>query len=421
MSAAALAALGKWSAALRRRPRLATGWLVAVGGTRFKANVAEALASIREMGGRSVLALIGIAVGIAAVIAMVSTGEIVKEETLRQFRALGTDVLTLRRRFTDEGYTIAPADAAMLPAAVPSIAAVAPWTAETGAVRHRGRDVAVRGAMFGVTERFAALHRLTVAEGRFISDLDRGMSFCVIGHRVAQNIRADGTQQAIGEHVRFRDRLFTVVGVLGPGVGSVQSAPVDDAVLIPLSTARRLGREIDMAIMRLTAGADPFAAVGEVLAYFEQVSPGLDLDVTSARQLIEQMRRQAQMFTLLFTAVGSISLIVGGVGVMNVMLMSIAERRTEVGLRRAIGARRRDIMAQFLTESAVLCLFGGIAGIVLGTVAAWAISQYAGWSFFVSAIAAALGVGVSTAVGVFFGFYPARHAARLDPIVALQA
>ena len=399
---------------------LAMDGLVAVGGARFKANVVEALSCIAEMGGRSVLALIGIAVGIAAVIAMVSTGEIVKEETLQQFRALGTDVLTLRRRFTEEGYIIAPADMAMVPAAVPSIAAAAPWTRESGYVHHRGREVVRRGEMLGVTEGFAPLHRLAVSEGRFVSDLDRGMNFCVVGHRVAQNIRALGTQDLIGEHVRFGGRLYAVVGALEPGVGSVQSAAVDNAILVPLSTARRLGGEIDNAIMRLRPGADPFAAVGAVQAYFAQISPGLDLDVKSARQLIEQMRRQAQMFTLLFTAVGSISLIVGGVGIMNVMLMSIAQRRAEVGLRRAIGARRRDIMAQFLTESAVLCLFGGIAGIVLGTIVAWAISQYAGWSFFVSITAAALGVGVSTAVGLFFGFYPARHAARLDPIVSLQ-
>ena len=374
------------------------------------------MSSLAEMGGRSGLALIGI----AAVIAMVSTGEIVKEETLRQFRALGTDIVTIRRRFSEGGHTISLADVTMLPAAVPAVAAVAPWMSDHGTMTYRGRELG-RGELLGVTEAFAGLHRLSMAEGRFISALDRGEPYSVIGHRVGQAMRTSGAKALVGESIRFAGRVYTIIGVLAPSVGSVQSANVDTSMLLPMPAAGRLGLEIDFGIMRLRPGADPYAAARDVKAYFKQVAPNVDMDVTSARHLIEQMQRQAQMFTLLFTAVGSISLVVGGVGVMNVMLMSIAERRAEIGLRRAVGARRRDIMAQFLTESALLCLLGGIAGIVLGSVAAWGISQYAGWSFFVSITAATLGVGVSTGVGLFFGFYPARHAARLDPIVSLRA
>lgn len=387
--------------------------------TLFKANVREAVSSLAAMGVRSVLALVGIAVGIGAVIAMVSIGEIVKEEALEQFRALGTDVVTIRRKRGGPG-ELARADVAGLADAVPPVAAAAPWTSDSAEVSFTGAAVA-RGQVLGVTEAFAPLHRLTVTAGRFISDLDRDRPFCVLGHAMAQQVREAGARQLVGERVRIEGRLLTVVGVLGPNPGSVQSPGTDDAVLLPIGATVRTGTVIDRAIARLRPGADASDAVRQVTAYFRRVAPGLELDVVSARQLIEQMQRQARMFTLLFGAVGSISLVVGGIGVMNVMLMSVTERRAEIGVRRALGARRRDIVAQFVTESATLCIVGGIAGIVLGAVSAWAISKFADWSFFLSLPAVWVGVAVSTGVGVFFGLYPARQAAQLDPIAALRA
>ncbi len=390
------------------------------GGGMLKANVREAVSSLAAMGVRSVLALIGIAVGIGAVIAMVSIGEIVTAESLEQFQALGTDVLTIRRRYADPAQPLTHAHVARLPDATRVVAAAAPWTSDYAEIVFEGVPL-MRGPVLGVTERYANLHRLTLTEGRFISDLDRSGAFCVLGDAVAAQLRAAGAPRLVGATVRVKERLFTVVGVLGPNLGSVQSAGTDDSVLLPLGATTRMGQEVDRGIARLRPGADAFAAVDQVNAYFGRVVPGTDIEVESARELIEQMQRQARMFTLLFGAVGSIALVVGGIGVMNVMLMSVAERRAEIGLRRALGARRRDIVAQFVTESAVLCLIGGCAGIVLGSASAWGISRFADWSFFVSQTAVVVGFGVSTAVGVFFGLYPARQAARLDPIAALRA
>ena len=386
----------------------------------FRANIREALSSLAAMGVRSVLALVGIAVGIGAVIAMVSIGEIVKEEALEQFRALGTDVVTVRRKRGDAPRSLSRADVAGMADAIPSVAAVAPWASDFAEVAYGGRTVS-RGQLLGVTEAFAALHRLAVTDGRFVSDLDGDRPFCVLGHAVAQLARDAGARQLVGERVRIQKRLFTVVGVLGPNPGSAQSQGTDDAVLLPIGATARMGTLIDRAIVRLRPGADAFDVARRVTEYFHRVAPGLELEVVSARQLIEQMQRQARMFTLLFGAVGSISLVVGGIGVMNVMLMSVAERRAEIGVRRALGARRRDIVAQFVTESATLCVVGGIAGILLGAVSAWAISGFAGWSFFLSLPAVWVGVAVSTGVGIFFGIYPARQAAQLDPIAALRA
>ena len=404
---------------MRRAPR-PPGTGVWAGATRFRANLREAGSSLAATAVRSTLALIGIAVGIGAVIAMVSIGEIVKAESLRQFRALGTDIVTIRRAYRDPVHQLARSDVTGLPEGVSLVAAAAPWTSDYAEFMYAGAPVA-RGQVLGVTASFAPLHRLAIADGRFISDLDRDRAFCVLGDEVGRAVRAAGARQAVGAAVRIHERLCTVIGVLGVNPSSAQSAGTDDAVLLPIGTTMRIGQQIDQAIARLRPGADAAAAVREVTAYFRRVAPGVALEVVSARQLIEQMQRQARMFTLVFGAIGSIALLVGGIGVMNVMLMAVTERRTEIGLRRALGARRGDIVAQFLTESAVLCLIGGAAGIVLGAAGAWGISRFAGWSFFVSETAVLVGVGVSTAVGIFFGLYPARQAARLDPIAALRA
>ncbi len=383
-------------------------------------NVVQAVSSLTATLARSVLALVGIAVGIAAVIAMVTTGEIVKEESLKQFRALGIDVLTVTQRHAPPNEGLTRLHIASLPTNVPQVARATGWTNQFGPLMYRGK-LLQRIQVRGVSEAYAELHKSTIAEGRFISEFDRGRPFCVLGNRLAARMRDAGATDVVGEEVRFGDRLFTVVGVLGPHPGSLQSPGTDQVMFIPIAVSQRMGREVENAIARVRTEADANVGAEQVAAYLARGLPDARLEVVSARELIAQMQRQATTFTLLFAAVGSISLIVGGVGVMNVMLMSVAERRAEIGLRRAVGARRADVIGQFLMESALLCLVGGSAGILVGLLAAWGISLYSGWSFFVPPVAVVLGVGVSTAVGVFFGLYPAGQAARLDPIVALRA
>ena len=194
-------------------------------------------------------------------------------------------------------------------------------------------------------------------------------------------------------------------------------------MFVPITTVRRIdpSKEIKLIIARAAARVHYADSARDVQAYFAERTRGLELKIISAEQLIERMESQLGLMTLLLGAVGSISLIVGGIGVMNIMLISVAERRREIGVRRALGASRGDIQRQFLTEALILTLAGGAAGVLVGSGAAYGICRFFEWGFFVSPTSIIIaGVGVSSVVGIFFGFQPAYQASRLDPIVALQ-
>lgn len=395
---------------------------------RLAATAKEAVSSLAAVRGRSILALFGIVIGIGSVIAMVSTGEIVKEESLKQFRQLGTDILTVRKRYSGSGRDapkISLAAVHALPAETAGVASAAAWINQSSETRYGGKRL-VDGPVVGVTQSFADLAKLEVRRGRFVSDFDRGEFWCVLGAEVATALRRRGAEEVLGQQVRIFNRLFTVVGVLESGAEGGFRIPfqMDKAVFLPIATSMAVSRgqaEIQNIIARMAPGAAAEQAALETENFLRLRAPGLRLRVRSAKQLIERMQGQSQLFTLLLGAVGSISLIVGGVGIMNVMLISVSERRGEIGLRRAIGARRRDIRRQFVIESVTLCLAGGMLGTLLGVAASWGICRFAEWPFFVSNTAMAAGVGVSTVVGIFFGFYPAHRASRLDPITALRS
>ena len=392
---------------------------------RLRINAREARTSLRSVLARSALALVGIVVGVGAVIAMVSTGQTVREESLKQFRELGTDIVTIRRQFTrvrGRALDIGLADVNGLPSAVPTIesaAAAVDWNAP---IRYRGQTLDQRLA-FGVTGAFFDLSKLPLAEGRLVSDLDRHRFFCVVGAGVGRDMRGAGAVSLLGERIRVFGRLCAVVGVLEsvPPLAVGRQLVPDESVFMPIMAAMRAGAGgIREAVAKVRAGVEPEVAQREVEAYFDRIRPELRVSVATASQLLARMRSQGQLFTLLLGTVASISLIVGGVGVMNVMLLSVRERRGEIGLRRAIGARQGDVRQQFVIESAALALSGGALGVALGVAVAWGIARFAGWPFSVSTAAIMVGVVVAGAVGVFFGLYPAYRASGLDPIEALR-
>lgn len=396
----------------------------------FKANLKEALRSLQSAKQRTALALVGIVIGIGSVIAMVSVGTIAQQESLRQFKELGTDVLTLEKEFVaDDDPRAAKATGFRLsmvmglPTATHAIVQVSPYTQGGGGEAvYQGKPLE-RANLMGITESFLGMNKLVLSEGRALSDLDTHSRYAVVGSDIAAQMREHGARTLPGQQLRMGDQVFTVVGALAVAPqGGMRRFDPNTAVLVHASTAlRQPGIEIALVNARVRPGLSNAEGTAQVQAYFSQ-RPGAPLvRISSPEDLIAQMEKQMQMYTLLLGAIGSISLIVGGVGVMNVMLVSVSERRREIGIRRALGARRGDIRGQFLIESVILSLIGGLLGVVLGEAAAWLVCQVAHWQFMVSAGAIALGVGVSTGVGVFFGLYPAGQAAQLDPIVALRA
>ncbi len=389
------------------------------------ANARQAVDSLRRARLRTVLGLLGIMIGISSVIAMVSLGEIAREQARRQFETLGTDILLVRAKPAAAGpRAIGLADAAGLADAVLSIAEAAPRIQGHGAFRHAGRKVG-QGSVQGVTAAFASVNRLSLRAGRFVSQLDADRHFCVVGAAVADEMRRAGTRRIVGQTVEIGETLFTVVGVLDRRTESYAlplQVAADKSVFVPVGAAGRVVDDpaVDVVVARSRAGVGYETAVAEIRSYFRNRSPGLRLDIVAAEELIARMEAQTGIFTLLLGAVGSISLIVGGIGIMNIMLVSVAERRREIAIRRALGARRRDIQSQFLIESVILTLAGGLLGVVLGLAATWAICRFAGWEFLISGTSVAGGLGTAAAAGLFFGFQPARQAARLDPIAGLQ-
>ena len=270
------------------------------------------------------------------------------------------------------------------------------------------------------------MNGLQVENGRFISDFDDHRYFGVLGAGVARAIRRAGARQILGASIVAGGLPFTVVGVLGETMDHYALSfhlNANRSVFIPITTARRVSDrpEIRLVIARTRPGVDHAAAMRDVRSWFRTRAPGLKLEIASPRELIEQLESQMRLTTLLLAAIGGIALIVGGIGVMNTMLVSVAERRREIGIRRALGARRSDIRNQFLVESVMLCVTGGLLGVAAGSAATWAICQLTELDFAVSAAAAVAGIAVSSLAGVFFGLQPARRAARVDPIVALQA
>lgn len=386
-------------------------------------NFQEALRSLWDAKQRSLLALLGIVIGIGSVIAMVSVAEMVKHQVMEAFTAMGTDLLTVRP-VQDSGMPvhIPFAAAVRTPKFCPAVSQAVPYSQSFVPLTHKGKRIDL--TMLGVTQDFQGINKLNVLEGRFISDLDQLMPFCVITEKVRDQLTVAGPKQVLGTQIMVKNRMLTVCGVIkSEPMGGMRPDGLDTGVLVPISMSFRMmdNPGVQAMMVKFRQEATWQTASNQVKGYLARVSRGLKVKVRSAEQLIEEQQAQMQLFTLLLGAIGSISLIVGGVGVMNVMLVSVTERRKEIGIRRALGALQKDIQQQFLTESLLLCVAGGFIGSIVGVGVAYILAALNHWDFFVSWDAVAIGVTVSCMVGIFFGYYPARQAARLSPIEALRS
>ncbi|WP_248803122.1 ABC transporter permease [Pseudomonas sp. MWU13-2100] len=383
----------------------------------------EAFVSLRTLGRRSLLALLGIVIGSSSVIALLNIGHNAAQEASAIFKDMGTDTLSVQFPGNADTRTPMPAslDVLSLSKALPGLLYIAPITLSSSAVVFHGRTT--NANLVGSTEQLMGAMRLQLDEGRFISDFDHGETYVVVGHKIAQALGKPGDPLRLGERIRIDDYLFQVIGIVRSQPAAILiPVQADDSLFLPLEGLRRVmsNPQISNLIVRVAPGQDTNQLADALTRTLKQTLRAREVEVQVPQQMIDGMTRQSRTFGYLLMALGGISLVGGGVGVMNVMLMNVSERRREIGVRMALGARRKDIRNLFLLEALTLTAVGALSGALLGTTAAYLYARMSGWQFSLAVLSLPLGVGSTLLVGLFFGLYPAISASRLQPVEALR-
>jgi len=383
----------------------------------------EAFVSLRTLGKRSVLALLGIVIGSSSVVALINIGHNAAVDAAMIFKDMGTD--TLVAQFPPKGNSNAPMRASLdldaVRRTVPGIGHIGALSVFSGPIVFHGRTVSAN--VVGTTPDIKDAMRLAVREGRFLSNFDAGETYGVVGDQIAQALSTPGDPLKLGDRVRINDYLFLVVGILhNQPRAMLMPVQANESLFIPAEGMRRIypTPQISNVLIRAMPGQDMDRIARDAAVALKSQLTDRDVDIQVPQQMIDGMTRQSRTFAYLLLALGAISLVGGGVGVMNVMLMNVSERRREIGIRMALGARQRDIRNLFLLEAVTLTAVGALCGAVLGMTAAWLYAWLSGWQFALAAAALPLGVGSTLLVGLFFGIYPAVSASRLQPVEALR-
>lgn len=389
---------------------------------------------------RSALTMLGIVIGVASVIATVAIGSGATQRIQDQIASIGSNIiLVIPGSMTSSGVhlgtgnavTLSEADAKELAAQCPDVALAAPMVRGAAQVVNGNNNWAT--TIYGVTPDYLTIRELSIADGAEFTqqDVDGANKVAVLGQTVVDNL-FDGAEP-VGQTIRIKNVPFGVVGVLTPKGQSSQGQDQDDVILLPISTAKRKVIGVNAAnadavnsiMMQAKSGAQIQAAQDEAQALLRQrhhlqAIEADDFTIRNLEELFAAQEASSSIMAIMLAAVASVSLVVGGIGIMNIMLISVRERTREIGLRQAIGAKTRDILTQFMVEAVTLSIAGGLVGIVLGIAASALISRLAGWATAVGPGAVLLAVFFSALVGIGFGYYPARKAAYLDPIEALR-
>lgn len=397
-------------------------------GMPFSQQILESLENLHLLGRRAILALLGIAVGCAAVVALLNIGRNAENEAMRIFQGMGSEIMVanIQRLMNGKMNPLLPSpnlDISALHKTIPEINAASVLIPASVQVRMNGRTDSA--TVVGSSAELPSVLGLTLAQGRFLSDFDGYSTYVVLGANVAEQLtQINGHAIQPGTVIQLGDYLYQIVGILAStGPNPIIPLSIDDVILMSDRGMRRvIGLpQIGNVVIRSQNSDGQENISSRLQAWLAEQMPGFDIHVQLPRQLIEGMEQQSRLFSWLLTGLGGISLLVGGVGVMNVMVMNVSERRREIGVRMALGARPRDIATLFLLEALVLASVGALLGAVVGMFSAWLFVYFAGWSDFVFSLTALqLGTGSAIAIGLFFGLSPALSAARLEPVDALR-
>jgi len=401
----------------------------------FKATLKIALRALSRNKMRTILTMMGIVIGVAAVIAMVGVGQGAQQKVQDQIASMGTNLIYVSAGSVNRGgthlgagatKTLTDDDMKAIVREVPTVSAAAPGAGASAQVVYENQNWSTR--VNGTEPQYFAIRDWQIARGSSFTDDDvsHSANVAVLGATVQQNLF--GNSDPVGQTIRIGALPFQVVGVLTAKGQSGMGADQDDGVYVPITTLQKkiTGQDWLQYIM-VSAVSQPasYAAQSQITSLLRdrhKIRPGQDDDfqVRNLADVAELADQQSQVMTLLLASIAGVSLIVGGIGIMNIMLVSVTERTREIGIRVAIGATEQDVQRQFLSESVVLSLLGGATGILLGVAASLIITKLLGWAILISPMAIVAAVIFSMAVGVFFGYYPARKASRLDPIEALR-
>jgi putative ABC transport system permease protein len=397
-----------------------------------------ALRALRTNKMRSFLTMLGIIIGISAVIAMMAVGSGASYVISQQIASIGSNIILILPGSTTSGglrtgsggaQTLVADDVKAIMNECPSVEMAAPTTRNAALVVYGNMNWST--IVMGSTPELFGIREWGVVSGRGIEqqDVDSALKVCVIGQTVADNLF--GSSDPIGKIIRIKKIPFTVIGVLDRKGQSPQGQDQDDSIFVPIKTAQRnlVRTQNPNSVGAIMVKARSEALLGkaeeEIKALLNQRhritnSKEPDYSTRNLSEILAVAEQSSKAMSLLLGAVASISLIVGGIGIMNIMLVSVTERTREIGVRMAIGARKNDILLQFLTEAVLLTMIGGVTGIILGSAGAMIVSHLLSWPTLISVESIVLAFLFSAVVGIFFGFYPARKAALLNPIDALR-
>jgi putative ABC transport system permease protein len=400
-----------------------------------------ALESLARHKLRTALTMLGIVFGVGAVIAMLSIGTGGERKALEAIGRLGLQNVIVRAKVVKpeerqelrkKSLGVSLRDGEAIAEAVPHVQFVLPRV-EVKAYKILAPGAKAKGRVYGLSSRYPAAASVGVAEGRFFDAHDERdhAQVALIGQEIRRSLFGYG--QAIGRQFKVNDVWLEVIGILGSDpaggtdVNGIPSGSTAGEIWIPVSTAiRKFDRDpLDAPIDELLVRMPPNVSTNETAELIKPLLDRLhggadDYEVVVPEALLEQSRQTQRIFNIVMGSIASISLLVGGIGIMNIMLASVLERTREIGIRRAIGARPRDILAQFVVESFTISLIGGISGIVIGVVLARLVAAYAGWPTVITLSSLVISTGVSMTVGLVSGIYPARRAAALNPVEALR-